>query len=251
MGNIKIAEPEIGRRVIVCLVYTDDQEQITRSEQYYGSISRVTRHNVFISTSTGKEIRILSTYFMYAPGGAYKLRSSGEIVRNPDMIASWSVNPANSSRTYEEWEPNLMPLCGTARVPAQFDWKYWPDVNRIARLIQERRELYIGKTVIIGLHHYLQSDPESRIVRHEQLFGTIEAIAFTTTEGKVRVRLHDGRTYSLPPDITLLQPLADDSYELCDMNDSVENPDFYIKLYVRHTTEDDLGVLETGAYELK
>ena len=40
-------------------------------------------------------------------------------------------------------------------------------------LIEDRKDFYIGKTVIIGVHHYLHSDPAQRILRHQQLFEMI------------------------------------------------------------------------------
>ncbi len=241
MGILRIAEPEVGKTIIVSFIYLNSEDQITREEQHYGTISSVTLQNVSIQTTSGKEIRVLSTYFMYAPRGQYTLHSTGQIVTNPDLLTSWRINPAEGAKQYDEWEPSLFPLSGDPKYGKQFHWKWdASDVEYEGRLIEEKWKLYVGKLVIIEASHYRKSDPEKSIFLYEQLVGTIEGIILDREKkgGGIHVRLENGELYSLPPLLSWLEPIDNDTeIYLRDAKRSVKNADFFILLYMQHDKE--------------
>lgn len=90
----EFANDLIGARVLVGVTYRDPNEPDDRIEQFVGEV-------VGASESAGIIIRLVSgaeralppvtSLFERAPPGEYRLRSTGEVVVNPDYIATWTV----------------------------------------------------------------------------------------------------------------------------------------------------------------
>jgi hypothetical protein len=86
----------ISQTVIVGVTYLDHVGQVDRQVQYYGGIVRINRHEgVVIRLRSGEEKRLPPDprAFKPAPPGEYRFRSTGEVVVNPDLMTTWSVDP--------------------------------------------------------------------------------------------------------------------------------------------------------------
>ena len=101
MFSARAAGPLIGRRIIVGVTHVDQAGRLVRREQFHGRIVRASvREGLVIQTPSGEERRLppdLRAFFGARPG-EYRLRSSGEVVRDPDLQTSWTVTmPARNS----------------------------------------------------------------------------------------------------------------------------------------------------------
>ena len=94
------AEKEwIGAVVLVGLTYSSPDGTGARQEQFYGQISVVDRTRGIALDLSGRragEIYWLPPDlrgFEVAPKGDYTLRSTKEVVRDPDLISQWTIEP--------------------------------------------------------------------------------------------------------------------------------------------------------------
>lgn len=84
----------IGKRILVGLTYLDDNGQLIKQLQYHGVISRITAKGIFIRLPNGNDHCALppdTALLKKATPGDYRLRSTGEIVTNPDYLAQWTI----------------------------------------------------------------------------------------------------------------------------------------------------------------
>jgi hypothetical protein len=96
--NQEVADAAIGKTVLVGVTYlSPDGETVARQVQYHGVIIRADRaFGVEIQCDGEKrgEVKKLPpdmTTFTSAKAGEYHLRSTGEVVVDPDFISSWTV----------------------------------------------------------------------------------------------------------------------------------------------------------------
>ncbi len=86
----------VGKLVLVGITYQDRRGEVTRQEQIFGTVvSADARRGVLVSLQGSRvgETKWLppSTHaFEPAPKGEYRLRSTGEVVVNPDFLAQWT-----------------------------------------------------------------------------------------------------------------------------------------------------------------
>ena len=92
-----------GLIVLVGLTYLKSDESFDRQEQFYGQI-------VGVDENAGIELDLSGQWagerywlppqleaFEIAAKGDYKLRSTGELVRDPDLISTWTIKvPADA-----------------------------------------------------------------------------------------------------------------------------------------------------------
>jgi hypothetical protein len=86
----------IGKTVIVGVTYLDHVGEVDRQVQYWGVIVRVSqREGIVIRLPSGEEKSLPPNprAFEPAPPGEYRFRSTGEVVANPDLMTTWSVDP--------------------------------------------------------------------------------------------------------------------------------------------------------------
>lgn len=89
----------VGSVVLVGLTHMNHDDTMNRQEQFYGQIESVDRDvgvRLELSGRRGGEIYDLPPQldaFEPAPKGEYRLRSTGEIVRDPDFLCSWTIYP--------------------------------------------------------------------------------------------------------------------------------------------------------------
>ncbi|MNH48609.1 hypothetical protein D3C73_01590 [compost metagenome] len=93
----------IGAVVVVGLTYVDAGGELLRQEQLHGLIISVDPTNGIELDLSGK--RMGERYwlppelgaFEAARPGEYRLRSTGEVVRDPDLLSNWTLQaPADS-----------------------------------------------------------------------------------------------------------------------------------------------------------
>lgn len=91
----------IGKYVLVGMTYLEaDGETVTSQVQCHGRIVSADRENGFKieceGKGAGRTMGLPPTLgaFHVADKGEYSLRSTGEIVKDPDMLATWSITAA-------------------------------------------------------------------------------------------------------------------------------------------------------------
>jgi len=68
----------------------------SNSGNFHGRVARAsTAEGVILQTASGEEIWLPPDFDSYHPAdpGEYRLRSTGEVVVNPDYTATWTVWP--------------------------------------------------------------------------------------------------------------------------------------------------------------
>lgn len=96
------SESYIGKHLLIGITYLDHEGAFIEQKQFHGVIVR-------INESEGIVIKLHDSELEYklppdlnslqpAPKGEYRLRSTGEIVTDPDYLTTWTVNkPAPES----------------------------------------------------------------------------------------------------------------------------------------------------------
>jgi len=84
----------IGLRVLAGLTYCDAEGNPIEQKQFYGVIESISEKGVVLKhPETGVTFNLppdLSNYKKASPG-EYRLRSTGEVVVNPDILTTWVV----------------------------------------------------------------------------------------------------------------------------------------------------------------
>jgi hypothetical protein len=89
-----------------------------------------------------------------------------------------------------------------------------PELNK------DRAGAMLGKTVLVGITQEARS--RRKPPEKSQIVGTIENIDSTA----IRLRLSDGSTYNLPPDIRPFENALPGEYRLRSTREVITNPDF-------------------------
>lgn len=76
----------------------------------------------------------------------------------------------------------------------------------------------IGKTMLAGIT-YMRGDEVEDTVR---FFGTV----ISADAEEIAVELADGKVWTLPPDLSAVQPAKKGVYRLKDTGEEIKNPDF-------------------------
>ncbi|HEX3467332.1 MAG TPA: hypothetical protein VHT05_04570 [Candidatus Elarobacter sp.] len=82
------AEEYLGKTVLVGITHVDRAGSEVGSAQWHGVIEAVVP---LLAIRVGDEVRILPPTVMKASPGEYRLRSTGEVVVDPDFLATWTV----------------------------------------------------------------------------------------------------------------------------------------------------------------
>jgi hypothetical protein len=95
--DVQIASQLVGRRVLIGLTYVE-AGQDDRHDQKHGVVEYVSEGGVTIRLSDGGTYSLPPDLrpWQSAPPGEYRLRSTGEVVIDPDFIANWRVTPGKS-----------------------------------------------------------------------------------------------------------------------------------------------------------
>jgi len=91
-----IADGCLGKYILVGVTYRDHQGRETRHAQFHGVIEKVSPDGITVSLrgvhegqswTMPPDLRAISS----AGPGVYNLRSTGERVENPDLLATWTI----------------------------------------------------------------------------------------------------------------------------------------------------------------
>lgn len=87
----------LNKHLLVAISYLNSDDSIRAVEQYHGPILRINNKEglVFMRMDNGKEMSLPPDLDAYevAEEGEYGLKSTGEVISNPDLIAAWSIYP--------------------------------------------------------------------------------------------------------------------------------------------------------------
>jgi hypothetical protein len=84
-------EAFIGKRLLVGIRWTSNGE-VVRHEQFHGLIVEADHEGLVIERAdTGTRV-VLPPQLRAASRGEYRLRATGEVVRDPDYLATWKFD---------------------------------------------------------------------------------------------------------------------------------------------------------------
>jgi len=91
------AEGIIGKHILVGVTRLDHQDEVISREQFHGEIIRANREEgIIIRLAGSTEERWVPPDLSQldpAPPGKYRLKVSGELVVDPDLLATWTFYP--------------------------------------------------------------------------------------------------------------------------------------------------------------
>lgn len=91
-----LAEAYIGKHLLIGVTYLDHEGNFVEQKQFHGEITRIDdQEGIVINLSgSGDEYKLPPDLnaLQEAPEGEYRLRSTGEVVTNPDFLTSWTIN---------------------------------------------------------------------------------------------------------------------------------------------------------------
>lgn len=93
------SKPFIGKHLLVGMTYLDQQGDVTHQVQFHGMITEVSVRGITIRRhDTGEYFTLppATDSLKPAPKGEYRLRTTGEVVVDPDYLTTWTVNPPNA-----------------------------------------------------------------------------------------------------------------------------------------------------------
>ena len=83
----------LGKVILVGITYYTCDHQLIEQKQYHGIVVRADEQAVVIRRESGEELSLPPDLRSTkpAPPGEYRLRSTGEIVVDPDFLSTWNV----------------------------------------------------------------------------------------------------------------------------------------------------------------
>lgn len=93
-------EKYIGKHLLLGLTYVDCEGAVTEQVQMHGVIARIDDKGIFVDRADGDgEFSLPPDVASLTPAapGEYRLRSTGEVVVDPDFVSSWTINAPASS----------------------------------------------------------------------------------------------------------------------------------------------------------
>ena len=86
--------PYIGKTLLVGIRYCDHSGEVQQRVQLFGRISRIENCVLYLERSDEKgEFSIPLDEEPLTPGvrGTYTLKTTGQVVRDPDFVSTWTV----------------------------------------------------------------------------------------------------------------------------------------------------------------
>lgn len=84
----------IGKTILIGLTYYTANDEFIEQKQYWGRVVESNENRILVKLNDGEIFVLppdLSSTQVAAPG-EYRLRSTGEIVVNPDFLTTWNIN---------------------------------------------------------------------------------------------------------------------------------------------------------------
>ena len=146
---------------------SDSQGNVTKQEQFLGTIVAVIpeEHTMVLDTAEGEwQLPFYPHDILEAPGGRYECVTSGAVVEDPDMLASWRITVSGEPDGPWTWTANCAPFCDSINPP---DWnhEYRRNTEHIRKHAEELGPKYVGKYVLIGERHYAHAGDQVRLIK--------------------------------------------------------------------------------------
>lgn len=91
-----LADSYIGKHLIIGVTYLDHDDRLLEQKQFHGIIVRINeREGIVVKLHNSDEEYKLPpdiNTLKDAPEGEYRMRATGEVVVNPDLITMWTLN---------------------------------------------------------------------------------------------------------------------------------------------------------------
>lgn len=108
-----LADTYINKYVLIGITYLDPDGKLLRQEQMHGTIESASTNGILISfqgTRVGSSWNMppMLSAIRKADPGSYRLKSTGEIIENPDYLITWinqSGNRANNAMRNDSAHP--------------------------------------------------------------------------------------------------------------------------------------------------
>ena len=84
----------IGKTILIGLTYYTADNEFIEQKQYCGTVIESNKNRILVKLNDGKILGLppdLSSTKI-APPGEYRLRSTGEVVVDPDYLTTWNIN---------------------------------------------------------------------------------------------------------------------------------------------------------------
>jgi len=86
----------VGKTILVGIAYLDSKDTLIEQIQFFGTITAADKHkgiiikkeNIDEEFTLPPDINSISV----ANAGEYRVRSTGEVIVNPDLLTTWTVN---------------------------------------------------------------------------------------------------------------------------------------------------------------
>jgi len=96
----ELAASYIGKHLLIGVTYLDHDDSFLEQKQIHGNILRINEHEgivIWINNSS-EEYKLPPDLnsLQDAPKGEFRLRSTGEVVVDPDLLATWTITKAKS-----------------------------------------------------------------------------------------------------------------------------------------------------------
>lgn len=91
-----LADSYIGKHLLIGITYLDHDETLLEQKQFHGIIVRINeQEGIVIKLNDSDEEYKLPpdiNSLKEAPEGEYRMRATGEVVVNPDLLTTWTIN---------------------------------------------------------------------------------------------------------------------------------------------------------------
>ncbi len=91
-----LADSYIGKHLLIGITYLDHNETLLEQKQFHGIIVRINeQEGIIIKLNDSDEEYKLPpdiNSLKEAPEGEYRMRATGEVVVNPDLLTTWTIN---------------------------------------------------------------------------------------------------------------------------------------------------------------
>ena len=93
LNNISFSDL-IGKTILIGLTYYTADNIFIEQKQHWGTVIEANATQILVKLNNGEIFTLppdLSSTNI-APPGEYRLRSTGEIIMNPDYLTTWNIN---------------------------------------------------------------------------------------------------------------------------------------------------------------
>ncbi|MBQ8002742.1 MAG: hypothetical protein IJ297_04805 [Clostridia bacterium] len=94
MSEVAFSENELlGKVILVGFTYYTADDEFVERKQFCGEVFKVLENTIWLRQKDGSEFSIPNDQEAIedAPEGEYTLRSTGEVVVNPDYLSTWNI----------------------------------------------------------------------------------------------------------------------------------------------------------------